>query len=143
MLPVYRLGHWLYKRHVPFLPWLLYVFNRLVFSVVLPPSAEVGRNVVFGYSGLAIVVHKRARIGNNVTISPNVTIGGRSGLRQVPVIGDNVIIGAGARILGPVAVGSDAVIGANAVVLCDVPVGATAVGIPARIIAARRESAVL
>ena len=134
MIHLFRLAYWLHQMRVPLLPRCLYIFNRLAFSVVLPPSVEVGRNVIFGYSGLAIVVHRRARIGNNVTISPNVTIGGRSGLYPVPVIQDDVVIGAGARILGPVTIGVGAHIGANAVVLCDVPPGATAVGVPARII---------
>jgi serine O-acetyltransferase len=138
MIYFYRLARWLYLRRVPWLPRLLYIFNRIVFSVVLPPSAEVGRNVIFGYSGLAITVHKRARIGNNVTVGPNVTIGGRSGLIPVPVIEDDVWIGAGACILGPVTIGRGAQIGANSVVLCDVPTGATAVGVPARIIMPRQ-----
>ena len=132
MIKIYRLARWLFLNGVPIIPRMLYIFNRLIFSVVLPPSAEVGRGVVFGYSGLAIVVHKRAKIGNRVIVGPNVTIGGRSGLQQVPVIGDDVVIGAGARILGPVNIGNGARIGANAVVLSDVPAGGVAVGIPAR-----------
>lgn len=134
MIQLYRIARWLHLRRVPLLPRLIYIVNRIAFSVVLPPSADVGRNVIFGYAGLAIVVHRRARIGNNVTIGPNVTIGGRSGFLAVPVIEDNVMIGAGARILGPVTIGCGAQIGANAVVLADVPAGATAVGIPARVV---------
>jgi len=139
MIHFYRLARWLYLRRIPVLPRLIYIFNRILFSVVLPPSAEVGRNVVFGYSGLAIVVHKRAVIGNDVIIGPNVTIGGRSGFYEVPSIGDDVVIGAGARILGPVTIGNGAQIGANAVVIHDVPAGAVAVGIPARIKPSARE----
>ncbi len=140
MIYFYRLLRWLYLRHVPVLPRLIYIFNRIVFAVVLPPSAEVGGNVVFGYSGLGIVVHKRARIGNNVIVSPNVTIGGRSEMLAVPVIEDNVLIGAGACILGPVTIGRGARIGANAVVLQSVPAGSTAVGNPARIISPRTDT---
>jgi serine O-acetyltransferase len=138
MIHFYRLTRWLYVQRVPWLPRLIYMFNRIVFSVALPPSAQVGRNVVFGYSGLAITVHKHARIGNNVTVGPNVTIGGRSGLIPVPVIEDDVLIGAGACILGPVTIGRGAQIGANAVVLCDVPPGGTAVGVPARVLKTRQ-----
>lgn len=140
MINFYRLARWFHLRGIPVLPRLIYIFNRLLFAVVLPPSADVGRNVTFGYSGLAIVVHKRAKIGNNVIIGPNVTIGGRSGLQNVPSIGNDVVIGAGARILGPVTIGDGARIGANAVVLHDVPAGAVAVGIPARIKPAARAS---
>ena len=137
MIHFFRLARKLYLLGIPLLPRMIYIFNRIVFGVVLPPSAKVGKNVVFGYSGLAIVVHKRAEIGDNVVIGPNVTIGGRSGLEPVPIIEDGVTIGAGARILGPVRIGRGAFIGANAVVLNDVPAGATAVGVPARVIKAQ------
>lgn len=133
MLPIFRLSHFLYRLHVPFLPWVLKLFNRVVFSVSLPPSVKVGRNVTFGYQGLGIVVHSRAVIGNDVRISPNVVIGGRGG-PDVPVIEDGVLIGAGACILGGVTVGRGARVGANSTVLADVPAGATVVGVPAKIV---------
>ncbi|WP_137938326.1 DapH/DapD/GlmU-related protein [Chitinivorax sp. B] len=131
MLAIFRLSSFLHSMGIPLLPWLLKVLNRVLFACSVPPSVKVGRNVVFGYQGLGIVVHKRAVIGNNVIVGPNVTIGGRSGHEQVPVIEDDVLIGAGARILGPVRIGRNAQIGANAVVLVDVPEGAIAVGVPA------------
>jgi serine O-acetyltransferase len=67
-------------------------------------------------------------------ISPCVTIGGRSGKVEVPVIEDDVFIGSGAKILGDVRIGRGAQIGANAVVLQSVPAGAVVAGVPARII---------
>ena len=62
----------------------------------------------------------------------------RRSLTLGPLIlyGLGVIVGAGAKILGPIQVGDRAKIGSNAVVVHDVPVLATAVGIPARVIAA-------
>jgi len=116
------------------LPRFLYVLNRILFSIALPPSVTLGRNVLFGYSGLGIVVHANCVIGNNVKISQNVTIGGRSGHVAVPVIEDDVEIGAGACVLGPIRVGQGAKIGANAVVLNDIPPGAVAVGVPATLL---------
>ncbi|HEX7907049.1 MAG TPA: DapH/DapD/GlmU-related protein [Paraburkholderia sp.] len=133
MLYIYRIAHLLHRLRVPFLPWVLKVFNRVVFSVSLPPSVKVGRNVVFGYQGLGIVVHRQAVLGNDIVIAPNVVIGGR-GRQGAPVIGDNVLIGAGACILGPVTIGRNARIGANAVVMSDVPPDVTVVGVPARIV---------
>lgn len=59
------------------------------------------------------------------------TIGGRKGIRGMPVVGKNVLIGCGAVILGDITIGDGAKIGSNAVVLHDVPPNTTAVGIPA------------
>jgi serine O-acetyltransferase len=134
----YALEHSLYKKKIPLFPTLFKGIMRILFSAVIPPELEVGRNVLFGYNGLGIVIHHRCIIGDNVTISQHVTIGGRGG-PGVPVIGNNVEIGAGAVILGGITIGDNVKIGANAVVLVDVPDNATAVGIPARIILRRNQ----
>lgn len=139
LLKLWRLSSFLYKARVPLLPKFIYIFNRIFFSTVIPPSASIGNNVILGYQGLGIVIHKRCIIGNNVNIGTNVTIGGRSGLYGVPVISNNVIIGSGAKILGPITIGDGAKIGANAVVLNDVPPNATAIGVPAKIIIRKPE----
>jgi serine O-acetyltransferase len=130
---MYRAGHSMYKHKVPMLPTLMMGITRVFFSAVIPPQLEVGQNVLFGYNGLGIVIHPRCKIGDNVTIGSNVTIGGRGG-SGVPIIGNNVLIGTGAKVLGAVKIGDNARVGANAVVCKDVPANATAVGIPARII---------
>ena len=83
-----------------------------------------------------VVIHPAAEIGVNCLIFQQVTIGYGGKKPGVPKLGGHVDVGAGARILGGVVIGDHAKIGANAVVLDDVPAGATAVGIPARIIAA-------
>jgi serine O-acetyltransferase len=130
---VFRLSSLLCRLHIPVLPWILKTLNRILFSVVLPPSVVVGKNVLFGYQGLGIVIHKEVVIGSNVTICQNVTVGGRGG-PGVPIIEDDVFIGAGACVLGPVRIGNGARIGANAVVLTDIPPGAVAIGIPASVV---------
>jgi serine O-acetyltransferase len=132
MIYIFRLSSFLCRCGVPVLPRFLYGINRILFSIVLPPRTNVGAGVLFRYSGLGVVVHERCSIGNRVQIGHNVTLGGRSGLHDVPIIGDDVEIGAGACVLGPVVVGAGARIGANAVVLKDVPPGVVVVGIPAR-----------
>jgi serine O-acetyltransferase len=135
MIFVYRISRWLHLRGVPLLPTILKGFNRILFSIALPPSAQVGKGVLFGYHGLGIVVHANAVIGDRVKISPNVVIGGRGGgKRGVPLVESDVVIGAGACILGAITLGKGSVIGANSVVLDDVPAGAVVAGIPARVI---------
>lgn len=119
---------------IPALPTMFYAMNRILFGIALPPEAQVGRGVKFAYLGLGTVVHRNAIIGDDVVVGSNVTIGGRSGHAQLPVIEAGAYIGTGARVLGPVRIGRNAVIGANAVVLCDVPANSVAVGIPARVI---------
>ncbi|MBV8757225.1 MAG: serine acetyltransferase [Deltaproteobacteria bacterium] len=89
----------------------------------LPKDTRIGHP--FG-----IVIHAGAKIGRNVVILHQVTIGERTldSTAAAPRIGDNVYIGAGAKVLGDITVGDGARIGANAVVTKDVPPGATVVG---------------
>ena len=137
LVAIHSVAHWLLRHHVPLLPLLLTLFNRVVFAVQLPAATTLGRGVKLNYSGLGTVLHPRAVIGNRVEIGPGVVIGGRSEIWEVPVIEDDVQIGVGAKILGPVRVGRGAIVGANAVVLHDVPPGAVVAGIPARILRRR------
>lgn len=133
-LTLHRLGRWCARRGVPLLPRAIERLTFLVFHCVLPADAEIGAGSRLGYGGLGVVLHPRARIGYKVIIAQQVTIGGRSGHRGVPVIEDGCFIGAGARVLGPVRVGAGAIVGANAVVVRDVPAGAVVGGVPARIL---------
>jgi acetyltransferase-like isoleucine patch superfamily enzyme len=54
-------------------------------------------------------------------------------------IGEGAWIGAGATLLDGIGVGERAIVGAGAVVRSDVPAFATAVGVPARVLAAARD----
>jgi serine O-acetyltransferase len=130
----YRIEHTLYKFQVPFFPNLIKILIFLFFNAVVPYEVEIGHGSKFGYQGLGIVLHPRAKIGKNVIISQQVTIGGRSKIYNVPVIGDNVFIGTGAKILGDVVIGNNVVIGANAVVVKSVPDNCVVAGVPAKII---------
>lgn len=137
MIGIYRIARWCYLHNIPLLPKLIYAINRIFFATVLPPTAHIGKDVVLGYRGLGIVLHRQAYVGDRVNLGPKVTIGGRAGIPGAPRIENDALIGSGAHVLGPVRVGKGAQVGANAVVLQDVPDGATAVGVPARIIARR------
>lgn len=137
-LRIYRVAHWLHRQRVPLLPWLLKSANRILFSLVLPPSARIGQGVLFSYEGLGTIIHRRVVIGDRATIGAGVTIGGRSGSQGVPCIGEGAFIGGGAKVIGDIRVGAYASVGANAVVLADVPDYAVVVGIPARVVRINR-----
>lgn len=134
LIHYYRFANWLYRHHVPLLPKLIWRLQYLFFNSSVPASCEIGKGTKFGYGGIAVVLHARTVIGKNCMIGQGVTIGGKSGWYEVPVIGDNVQISAGARILGPVRIGNNVIIGANAVVVKDVPDNCIVAGIPAKII---------
>ena len=75
-----------------------------------------------------IVIHNNARIGADVVIGHQVTLGGRDLTCDAPCLEDGVYVGAGAKILGGVRIGRGATVGANAVVTKDVPARQTVVG---------------
>lgn len=106
----------------------------LLYNSFIPYTCEIGKGTKFGYKGMGVVIHSRAKIGDNCIISQQVTIGGRSKIYEVPVIGNNVYIGGGAKVLGDVVIGDECVIGANAVVIHSAESGSVLAGVPARVI---------
>ena len=75
----YRRAHWLAKHHLAPLAKLYEMWIYLIHNSFIPASCEIGEGTSFGYKGIGVVVHSRARIGKNCLIAQNVTIGGRSG----------------------------------------------------------------
>lgn len=131
---LYRFGNMCHKRKIPLIPKICDVLIRFVHNSAVFSETNIGEGTQFGYHGISVVVHKRVVIGKNCSIGTGVTIGGRSKLEDVPVLGDNVYVASGARVLGNVTIGDNCVIGANAVVIIDMPANTMAVGVPAKII---------
>lgn len=81
---------------------------------------------------VGIVIASDAKIGENVVVYQNVTIGRKSincdSSKEYPIIEDNVIIYSGAVIGGGITVGANSVVGPNAVVTKDVPLNSLVVG---------------
>lgn len=125
----HRIAHRLHRLGVPFLPRLLSQVTRFLTGVEVHPGAVLGRRLFIDH-GAGVVIGETARVGDDVTIYHNVTLGGRGrrydakGSRRHPTVGDRVVLGTGATVLGDVRIGDDAEIGALSLVLSDVPAGA-------------------
>jgi serine O-acetyltransferase len=115
---------------------------RFLTGIEIHPGAKIGERVFFDHA-MGVVVGETAEIGDGCTIYQGVTLGGTSlykGAKRHPTLGRGVVVGAGAQVLGGFTVGDGAKVGSNAVVTKPVPAGATAVGNPARIIAAEQDA---
>lgn len=105
--------------------------SSCVIGQVLPPSTTL-------HHPTGIVIAGDAKIGENVEIYQNVTIGMKNG--GYPTIGDNVKIYAGAAIIGEVHIGDNVTVGANSVVIDDVESDTTVAGVPAERISSGEQS---
>lgn len=123
-----RFGQWLLKQNPPvravLTPLYLLQYHRIrsKWGIDLPRQAHVGEGFYIGHFG-GITVSPMARIGKNVNISQQVTIGvaGRGEKRGCPTIGDGVYLAPGVKVFGRITIGNNVRVGANAVVHKDVP----------------------
>lgn len=138
----HRLANRLWRWRLKWLARTISGLSRWLTGIEIHPGATIGRRFFIDH-GLGVVIGETAQIGDDCTLYHQVTLGGTSwdkGKRH-PTLGNGVVVGAGAKILGPIMIGDGARIGSNAVVLKDVPAGTTAVGVPAKIVGARRARA--
>lgn len=133
-ISLYRVARWMYLHKIPFVPKVIKLIIFLIFNSSIPYQADIGRNTKCAYMGIGVVIHKRVVIGENGYIGPQVTIGGRSNKKGVPIIGNNVFLASGCKILGDINIGDNVIVGANAVVIKSVPDNCSVAGVPARII---------
>lgn len=136
-IAVHRFGQWLKTKHlllrILLEPVYLGLFHRIrtKWGIEISRSAEIGPGLYIGHYG-GIMIASLARIGSNVNISQQVTIGvsGQGEKMGVPIIGDHVYIAPGAKVFGKIRIGNNAKIGANAVVYRDIPDNAVVVQDP-------------
>ena len=130
----YKIGNWFFNKHLSFFSKIIELIIFLIYNSKVPSSCVIGAGTIFAYGGIGCVLHDRTIIGKKCTIGTNVTIGGKLGGYDVPIVKDNVYIATGAKVLGPIVIGNNVVIGANAVVIINVPDNAVVAGVPAKII---------
>ncbi|MDO5691401.1 MAG: hypothetical protein Q4G70_02830 [Pseudomonadota bacterium] len=110
----------------------LYKLNYILYNSSIPPKTKIGKNTIFSYGAIGIILHEGAVIGDRCTIGPHVVIGGTS--KGVPVIGDDCFFSVGCKVLGNINIGKCSIIGANALVIKDVPPYSVVAGSPAVVI---------
>jgi serine O-acetyltransferase len=139
---LYRASHQLWIRGHEFVAELLWRLNYFLTGADIHPGAEIGGGLRLTHTA-GVVIGRGVKIGSNVTLLHEVTLGGSArgwfdGVFEdgFPIIGDDTVIMAGAKVLGPITVGRGCFIGANAVLAKDLPDGDVVT--PGREIAALR-----
>jgi serine O-acetyltransferase len=134
-IQAHRLNHWLW--HHGERDFALYLQSRSseVFQTDIHPAAKFGHGIFLDHA-TGLVVGETAEVGDNVSMTQGVTLGGtgkEAGDRH-PKIRQGVLIGAAAKVLGNIEVGEYARIAAGSVVVRAVPAYATVAGVPAKIV---------
>lgn len=107
--------------------WKKVIWNKYMekHAASISIDADIASPLILPHGVSGIFLTQSAKIGKNVVIFQQVTIGANtikdSKSYGAPVIGDNVYIGAGAKIIGNAHISENCRIGANAVVVEDVP----------------------
>lgn len=114
-----------------FLFYPLYKLYECFHCSYLPLTNTMNHYVDFVHKPYSCFLSMRCKIGKDVKIMQQVTIGSNNVTKGddggAPIIGDNVFIGAGAKIIGNVKIGNNVKIGAGCVVVTDIPDNATVV----------------
>jgi serine O-acetyltransferase len=117
---VHRVAHHWWRRGWKLPARILAASARRRTGVEIHPGAVIGRRVFIDH-GMGVVIGETARVGDDVLIYHDVTLGARPGSngKRHPSIGDDAILGAGARIIGPVTVAKGVRVAANEVITND------------------------
>lgn len=123
---LYRISNKLYKMKLSFLAKIIWLINRIIFSVDIDYRADIGRNFMLIH-GIGTVIGCDVKIGENVKIYQGVTLGGNGKERYIenkiftqPIIGNNCIIYTNACIFGPVIIGDNVKVKACNIITSDI-----------------------
>ena len=134
----YRIAHFFTRNRILYLLgspiWLLYrLAFRWILGIDVPERVTIDKGFQICH-GVGLVVHPKTKIGRNVKLHQNTTIGASEPGGNPPVIGNNVVVGANCVILGDIKIGDNSIIGAGSVVVKDVPSNSLVVGNPGKVI---------
>lgn len=111
-----KFGNAFCKLLIPF-DVFLGIIKTIVSDTTIPSDIEVGKGLFLPHPN-GIILNNRVKIGENVSIFQQVTLG--EWHDGFPQIGDNCAIFAGAKIFGNIKIGNNSKIGANCVVSTDI-----------------------
>ena len=134
----YRIAHFFTRNNVLYFLgsplWVLYrIILRWIMGIDIPEKVAIGKGCQICH-GVGLVVHPRTKIGHDVKLHQNTTIGSATNGGNPPKIGNNVVIGANCVVIGDITIGDNSIIGAGSVVVKDVPPYSIVVGNPAKVI---------
>lgn len=128
---------WFSRHRVPFVPKIIKVVMRIIFSCDISIEAGIHHTVHFPHNALGVVIHRGCQIGKNSVVYQNVTLGvnfNEDYDNMAPKIGRNVIIGAGAKVIGNITIEDNCIIGSGAVVTKNIIANSVVAGVPAKVI---------
>lgn len=115
---------------------LYYFYTDYVLGLDIKHTTSIGSGFQIFHGARGSVISPGAKIGNNVSLRQNTTIGskGFSGEELSPIVEDEVTIGPNVCIIGNIRVGHNSIIGAGSVVVKDVEPYSVVAGNPAKVI---------
>lgn len=118
---------WFRDRNIIFMAKFFRRYIYYKYNIDVSIESILGSNLTIPHP-IAIIIGPNAIIGNNVTISQGVTIGGNYNKSNKQIIGNNTFLSTGCKILGDLVIGNDCIVGANSVVTKSIPSGSVVVG---------------
>lgn len=126
---IYRKGYKCYKNgHVHLADYYSYKIYKK-YGCCISCRAQIGKNLILPHP-IGIVIGAEVKIGDNVTIYQNVTLGRKNkDIAEYPTIGNNVTIYCNSVLVGDISIGDNTIIGCNSTVLKSVEPNSKCVGV--------------
>lgn len=135
MLVLFRIAQYSASRHPTIIRRAVSAVYRAValnfLSIDIPTNTAIGPRLRI-HHGFGLIVNGSSKIGSDVELRHNVTIGSRRTSSDCPVLEDRVSVGPQSVLLGHIRIGEESQVGAGSVVLRDVPPHSVVAGVPAR-----------
>jgi len=129
---LFRLSNYFFINGVKILSKFYYLKNLRWFGVDIHPSTSIKGGLFLPHPN-SIVISGWSKIGSNVTIFQQTTIGVKNlNSKLAPKINPYTIIFAGAKLFGDIRIGNNCVVGSNSVVLKSFKKNSVIFGLPGR-----------